>query len=88
VTLSEAYSGTSLEVPTPSGSVKLKVPPRTQQGTRLRLKGKGVKRGAEQGDLFVEIELRLPDKEDSAVAEALKASEQLYSAPVRRGIAL
>ncbi len=88
VTLSEAYAGASLEVPTPSGAVKLKVPPRTQQGARLRLRGKGVKRGAEQGDLFVEIEVRLPDKDDPALVEALKATEPLYSEKVRGGIAL
>lgn len=88
VTLSEAYLGTSLAVPTIAGTVQMKVPPRSQQGTRLRLKGKGVKRGQEQGDLYVELEVRLPDREDAGLAEALKASDSLYGAPLREGISL
>ena len=88
VTLAEAYAGASISVPTPLGPVQMKVPPRTQQGAKLRLKGKGVKRGDQQGDLYVELDVKLPDQESPALVEALKASEAAYSRPVREGVEL
>jgi len=88
VTLDEAYSGATVEAPTPDGPVKLKIPPRSQPGTRLRLKGKGVARGDARGDLFVDVDPRLPDETDAALAEALRGASKLYRKPVREGIEL
>jgi len=88
VTLDEAYSGATVEAPTPDGPVNLKVPPRSQPGTRLRLKGKGVARGGARGDLFVELTPRLPDEPDEQLAEALRNARPLYRHPVREGIRL
>lgn len=88
VTLDEAYSGATVEVPTPDGPVQLKIPPRSQPGSKLRLKGKGVARGGKRGDLFVELDPRLPDESDEALAEALRAARPLYKRPVREGIRL
>jgi molecular chaperone DnaJ len=76
VTLDEAYSGATIEVPTPDGPVQMKVPARSQTGARLRLRGKGVAHGKETGDLYVEIEVRVPDKEDAAFAEQLRAARE------------
>ncbi|MGO2131599.1 MAG: DnaJ C-terminal domain-containing protein [Halomonas sp.] len=59
VTPWEAALGATVEVPTPSGSVKLKVPEGSQTGRRLRLKGRGIP-GAEAGDLYVALEVILP----------------------------
>ncbi len=88
VTLEEAYLGSSVQVPTLDGPVQLKVPARSQSGTKLRLRGKGVKRAKESGDLYVELAVRLPDHEDEALKEAFKTASKLYSAPVREGITL
>lgn len=92
VTLEEAYLGASVEVPTPEGPVQLKIPPRSQSGMKLRLRGKGVKRGsgadAPLGDLMVELQVRLPDQADAALAEAIKAAKGAYSKPVRQGVGL
>ncbi|HTR54680.1 MAG TPA: DnaJ C-terminal domain-containing protein [Kofleriaceae bacterium] len=88
VTLDEAYGGASIEVPTFEGPVVLKIPPRTQQHAKLRLRGKGVARKDERGDLLVELDVRMPDKADDALAEALRASDRLYSKPVREGFTL
>lgn len=87
VTLAEAYRGASVEVPTPSGNVKLRIPPGSQNGTKLRLKGKGVSKGCRQGDLFVILELRLPETQDSRLIESLEAAERLYP-DLRRDIRL
>jgi len=85
ITLSEAYLGASIRVPTPSGAVQMKIPPRTQQGAELRLKGKGVKRGDAQGDLYVRLEVRLPTADDPALAAAIASTEQFYASPYSTG---
>ena len=88
VDLDEAYNGGTVEVPTFDGPVMLKVPARSQAGARLRLRGKGVPRKAERGDLIVELEVRLPDGDDDALATAARASKAAYSTPVREGLSL
>ncbi len=88
ITLHEAYSGATVEVPTPTGPVRMKVPPHTQQGAKQRLKGKGVQRGTSHGDLYVELEVRLPDADDPALSEPLAATERFYTRPVREGVQL
>ncbi len=85
VTLDEAYNGGSVEVPTFGAPVVLKIPPRSQPGAVLRLRGKGVARKDQHGDLLVVLDVRLPDKADDALAEAIRASAGLYTKPVREG---
>jgi len=88
LTLAEAYNGGSIEVPTFEGPVRVKIPPRTQPHAKLRLRGKGVARKTERGDLIVEVDVRLPDQASDALADALRAAEALYTTPVREGLAL
>ncbi len=88
LTISEAYNGASIEVPTFSGVVKVKVPPRSQNGSKLRLKSKGIHRKDKQGDFFVELELRIPDLENSEFAEALLKSDKLYEQHPRKELRL
>lgn len=88
VTLDEAYNGASIDVPTFEGTVALKVPPRSQNRAKLRLRGKGVARKDTRGDLIVELDVRMPDKADEALAEALRAGRVTYSAPVREELKL
>jgi DnaJ-class molecular chaperone len=88
VTLDEAYNGASIDVPTFDGTVVLKVPPRSQNHAKLRLRGKGVARKDARGDLIVELDVRMPDKPDPALADALRASRGAYSAPVREELKL
>lgn len=88
VTLGEAYNGASIELPTFHGPVKVTIPPGTQQGARLRLRGKGVARGKTRGDLFVEVDVRMPDRRDDALARALAEGDDAYQAPVRKELSL
>jgi DnaJ-class molecular chaperone len=88
VTLDEAYNGASIEVPTFDGAVVLKVPPRSQSHAKLRLRGKGVARKDARGDLIVELDVRMPDRADAALEDALRASHTAYSAPVREELKL
>lgn len=58
-----AVLGGETTVPTLNGQVKLKVPPETQSGTKVRLKGKGFpvyKKEGEHGDLYVTYNVQLP----------------------------
>jgi DnaJ-class molecular chaperone len=62
ITLAEAVEGATVDVPTPHGTISLKVPPNTSSGKRLRIKGHGVRPANHPaGDLFAEIEIELPD---------------------------
>ncbi|HZI84726.1 MAG TPA: DnaJ C-terminal domain-containing protein [Casimicrobiaceae bacterium] len=66
----EAVLGTSVELPTPSGAVMLKVPPGTHAAQHLRLGKRGLPkpRGGE-GDLYAIVQVVVP----SAVSETEKA---------------
>jgi len=88
VTLDEAYNGASVDVPTFEGTVVLKIPARSQNHARLRLRGKGIARKTTRGDLFVELDVRMPDLNDDALAAALRESATAYAKPVRDGLAL
>jgi molecular chaperone DnaJ len=88
ITFAEAYNGAAISVPTASGSVQMKVPPRSQTGSKLRLRGKGVTRGSSTGDLYVELSIRAPDVEDEQLANTLRESDKLYSRGLREEIRL
>jgi DnaJ-class molecular chaperone len=88
ITLDEAYNGAGIELPTFDGRVLLRVPPRSQNHAKLRLRGKGVPRKDARGDLLVELDVRMPDREDEALAAALRASGATYSSPVRKELSL
>jgi curved DNA-binding protein len=77
----EAALGATVAVPLPSGSVELKIPANSSQGSKLRLKGKGLP-GKTPGDMYVLIDVQLPPA-DSEVAKDLykKMSEELPFAP-------
>lgn len=59
----EAALGTRLNLPTVDGEAQISIPPGTQSGRVLRLRGKGLPqtRGLERGDLLVDIAIRVPD---------------------------
>jgi molecular chaperone DnaJ len=76
--------GTQIEVPTLNGVVEVTVPPGTQPGEVLRLRGKGlpVFGGRGRGDLNLRIEVRIPER---LSADERKLYERLR-ALTRRGI--
>jgi len=58
----EAALGAQVTIPTLSGSIDLKIPPGTQGGQVLRLRGQGLPRGgAEGGDLLATIRVVVPE---------------------------
>jgi curved DNA-binding protein len=66
----EAALGTSVAVATPGGEAKVKVPPGTSSGKRLRLRGRGLptSRG-KPGDLFAETRIMVPGRPTSQERE-------------------
>lgn len=62
VSFVQAVLGAEIEVPTLEGRATVRIPPGTQPGTLLRLKGRGVKnlQGYGQGDLRVRVQVEVP----------------------------
>jgi curved DNA-binding protein len=60
----EAVLGTKLIVPTLKGSVSVRIPPGTNNGQQLRLRGHGLPTGqvGQNGDLYVVINVQLPER--------------------------
>jgi curved DNA-binding protein len=56
----EAALGTEVSVPALSGALGIKIPPGTQNGQRLRVKGRGLPGRGEHGDLFVVARIQMP----------------------------
>lgn len=77
VTLAEAALGAKVDVPTPRGTIALRVPPGTSSGKKLRVKGHGVtpKKG-EPGDLYAEIQIVLPTPLDDECMELIKKLDE------------
>ena len=73
ITAIEALLGTTLSVPTAYGqTVRVTVRPGTEPGSKLRVRGQGVRTAAGAGDLTVEIAVTVPALPDEA-REALRA---------------
>lgn len=88
VTIDEAYNGATIDVPTFEGPIALKIPPRSQNRAKLRVKGRGVPKKDTRGDLYVELDVRMPDQADDTLAAALRASTAAYARPVREDMKL
>jgi DnaJ-class molecular chaperone len=78
VTLKEAVLGAKVPVQTLSGTVSVGVPPNSNTGTVLRLKGKGIPGSGQEatGDLYARVVVTLPDEPDAELhkfAEGWKA---------------
>jgi len=59
----EAVLGTNISVPTLDGRVNIKIPPATQNGQKLRVRGRGLpERGGGSGDLIVVARIEVPRK--------------------------
>jgi DnaJ-class molecular chaperone len=90
VSLGEALNGTSVRVDTVDGAVDVKVPKGAKDGTKLRLRGKGVAHGkaGDRGDQLVEIRIVPPEGADEALAQFMAEWEKTHpQSPRRKGAA-
>ena len=82
----DAVLGTSVEVPTIDGKVKIKIEPGTQSGKILRLRGKGINdlEGYGKGDQLIQVNIWTPQqltKEERGLLESLRTSENFRPNP-------
>jgi molecular chaperone DnaJ len=86
VAVHEAALGARVDVPTLTDTVRLRIPPGTPSGRKLRLRGYGIPAGQgadEAGDLNVELQIVLPAVRDERSKELLREFGRLNDTNVR-----
>ena len=87
ISINEAFAGASLTLPTFEEAVIVKIPPLSQSGTEIRVKGKGVlSREGQRGDLFYRLLIKLPEALHAVgIKEKISELESYYAGSVRQG---
>jgi molecular chaperone DnaJ len=85
IAVHEAALGARVDLPTPDGGIRLRVPPGTQSGQRFRLRERGVMspKNGMRGDLVVEVRLMLPKVLDERSKELLREFARINGENVR-----
>jgi len=87
LTFGEAALGTSVEIPTPDGPTLVKVPAGTSAGTKLRLRGRGVRDAQGQtGDLYAVVRIVVPKTVSTRARELIRELETELSQRPREEI--
>ncbi len=86
VTISEAALGSKIKVPTVAGSTTVRIPPGTQCGQKIRIRGKGIKslRTATPGNMFLEIMIQTPETRNTRVRELLRELSEYEDPDLRK----
>ncbi|TBR08605.1 MAG: J domain-containing protein [Lysobacter sp.] len=79
----EAALGSTVSVPTLGGHVELKVPPNSEAGRKLRLRGRGLP-GDSPGDQIVEIEVVAPKPQSVSQIQAYETLRDAFDLDWRR----
>ena len=89
ITIGEALRGATVEVPTPMGKLKVKIPAGAQSGQRLRLSGKGVSAHGQSsaGDLYLRLMIRVPG-DNNISADVIDKIDRAYAEDVRKDVRL
>lgn len=86
VTMLELVEGAPISVDVPDGSIELNVPAGSQNGRKLRVKGLGVpKRDGSRGNLYIHLNLVLPESDDPRLLECARDLDKLYKKCPRSG---
>jgi molecular chaperone DnaJ len=85
IAVHEAALGAKIDVPSPDGPARVRVPPGTQSGQRFRVRERGVPspRDGRRGDLVVEVQLVLPKLLDERSKELLREFGRINAEDVR-----
>ncbi|MCI1779978.1 MAG: molecular chaperone DnaJ [Bacteroidales bacterium] len=86
ISVPDAISGTTAEIPSVDGKLRIKIDPGTQPGKVLRLRGKGVPdiNGYGTGDLLVYVQVWIPkniNQEEKSLIEKLRESKNFTPKP-------
>jgi DnaJ-class molecular chaperone len=90
VTVREAMLGADVRVPTFFGSGVITLKPGTQSGLKIRLKGKGSPSltGGSPGDLYLVVQVRVPEHADAHAKKAATELDHAYKHDVRADLKL
>ncbi len=90
VTVSEAMLGAEVRVPTFQGEVTVKVPEGSQSGRRMRLRGRGAPslKGGTPGDLYLTLQVKVPEHPSSEARRAAEELARAYQTDVRGSLQL
>jgi molecular chaperone DnaJ len=90
ITVAEAIIGGTISVPTIDGKVNVKVPPKSQSGQILRLKGKGAinLKTKKRGDLMLKLIVKVPQTDDREIFNAAEKMNAFYKEDPRGNIRL
>lgn len=86
VSIDEAILGGKVEVPTIDGRVAVTIPKGVSSGRVLRLRGKGVKRGAAQGDQLVTLKIVAPPTIDPELKTFFEEWRKRHAYDPRKGV--
>jgi molecular chaperone DnaJ len=79
LTIHEAMAGTTVEVPTLSGRLRVKVPPGTMSGQQIRIKNKGLpKKSGKSGSLFLVLQPSPPKTDDAEALSLAQSMDEFY----------
>jgi DnaJ-class molecular chaperone len=82
VSLPDAVLGGKVPVRTPEGTVNMTIPPASNSGKILRLKGRGAFVGGKRGDLLAKLLILLPEQADEGL---VKLAQEMRANHTRRG---
>ena len=88
MSLPEAILGAKIRVPTATGSVTMTIPPHSNSGTVLRLKGKGLPKSGQSGpgDQRVGLKVVLPEKPDAELSEFIRSWSEDHAYDARANL--
>ncbi len=86
ISFREAALGARVEIPTLEGRATVTIPPGSQGGSKLRLRGKGIPKapGRAAGDLIVTLQIKVPRQLDAQGRRAVEALEAFEAPDLRK----
>lgn len=83
----EAALGSSVKVPTPAGTVDVKIPPGSRSGRKMRLKDRGIP-GKPAGDLYLVLQIVLPPADNEQAKQLFRemAQKMAFNPRARLGV--
>ncbi|MBX5484181.1 MAG: molecular chaperone DnaJ, partial [Myxococcaceae bacterium] len=90
ITVPEAVLGGEVRVPTFGGEVTVTIPPGSQSGRKMRLRGKGVPhlKGGGAGDFYLVLQVMVPDGSTPGARAAAEQLKDAYRGDVRADLKL
>ena len=86
ISMYEALLGTKVDVPTLDGPVTMHIPPGTSSGAKLRIKERGIHRGAEKGDQYSIVKVMVPKTIDDEDKQFLKRFQEKHPVDARKDV--